>query len=495
MKRHDQDTDEFFREILKDHTITPSEESRKAFLTDVAKLPIKKKRGIPPLALIVTIMFIAIVSVVIVLNNKPALQQLSEGIQQESATTGVVESGSAGNNKNIPTAPQAQGKSANEYVNPEKSGYLPTEATAGYFRKKATPTPKINNTTTSSKDSANKVSPAILTEEPQPVSGISGEAVTLSSDQSDQALAGRSVTSQTDKVIRDSVLIQPVVPDKSADISTPDSVTVFNPAKSISAEAAPPRLPEAGTAAEEKQRRNQYDYKNAPPDKGNLRIGISYTPEWIFNTIEKTNFSNNFGADLTFRAGQYSIRTGAGLSISKGTNELTVSYNDFLGSYNKLDSMDFSWSDPAHNYIPTYYMSRMNVWDSLLKLDYPKVVKRYTYLQIPLIFGYDFMRIGRWSLGVRVGPLLSVLLQTKQLSDDYNPVNKKVVSINNLPPEQINLNWQVLAGINANFNIRSRLNIEIEPFVKYYFNSVYEKPETGFKPWSAGIRTAISFDL
>jgi hypothetical protein len=221
-------------------------------------------------------------------------------------------------------------------------------------------------------------------------------------------------------------------------------------------------------------------------------IGVNYTPEMMFNTLEGEKFIHNFAVEGTFAFGPFSIRTGAGLSLSKGTNELTVAYNDFLGYFNKLDSIDFTWNEPKKDFIPTFYMSRRDVWDSLLKLDYPKVVKQYVYLQIPLILGYDFFQSGRYSVGIRVGPLMSVLLASKQLSTEYDPGKKRVVSINKISPEQVDLNWQFMAGLDVSYNLTKSLRIEVEPMVKYYFNSVYEKPQTSWKPWSVGVRVGFN---
>ena len=224
-------------------------------------------------------------------------------------------------------------------------------------------------------------------------------------------------------------------------------------------------------------------------------IGLYYTPEWMFNTLEDTKFINNFGLEGTVQYGRFSVRTGVGISVGKGTHEVVVEYNDFLGSYNKLDSMDFTWNDPIHNYVPTMYISKQDVWDSLMKLDYAKVVKRYTYLQIPLILGYDFWQSERVAMGFRTGPVLSVLLTSRQLSEVYDPGSKKIISVNDIAPDQINLNWQIMAGINTTFLLSKKLRFEVEPSVKYYFNSVYEKPVNNTKPWSVGIRAAFVVDF
>jgi len=227
------------------------------------------------------------------------------------------------------------------------------------------------------------------------------------------------------------------------------------------------------------------------PGKIKISTGIYYTPEWLFNIIEPNKYSTNFGVEGTFHFGKYSIRTGAGLSITKGTNELSIAYNEFLGSYKQLDSMSFAWNQQHTKMIPTYYLSDKDVWDSLMKLENAKIIKRYTYLQVPLILGYDFWSNDRFSFGARIGPILSILLYTKQLSDNYDPGKNRIILINEISPERIQTNWQIMAGFNFGIGISRHFGIELEPDVRYYFNSVYEKSGIDQKPWSLGFRAAF----
>ncbi len=219
--------------------------------------------------------------------------------------------------------------------------------------------------------------------------------------------------------------------------------------------------------------------------------GIYYSPEWMFQTLEGTKPVTNFGLEGTFRIDRFSIRTGVGLSITKGTNQLAIAYNDYLGSYMKLDSMTFAWNEQQTDLLPTYYLTNKEVWDSLMKLENAKIIKRYIYLQIPLILGYDIISNKNFSFGFRVGPILSVLLSSKNLSDDFDPAKKQVISINMITPEQISLNWQIMGGLNATYRISRRFGVEIEPFGKYYMNSVYENSGSSVKPWSLGMRVAV----
>ncbi len=229
------------------------------------------------------------------------------------------------------------------------------------------------------------------------------------------------------------------------------------------------------------------------PDDHKLHfsLGASYTPEWMFQTVEGTKYVNNFGLETTFRFDRYSLRTGVGISIHKGTNEFVVEYNDYLGSYLKLDSMEFHWDAQHYYLLPTSYTSEQNVWDSATQTSYPTVEKRYTYLQIPLVLGYDFLQRGRFALGLRAGPIMSILLSSKQLTPSYDPGLNQIVLINQISPDRVQMNWQVMGGVSASFLVTNHLSFELEPEARYYFNSVYEKSDINTKPWSAGLRFAI----
>jgi hypothetical protein len=221
----------------------------------------------------------------------------------------------------------------------------------------------------------------------------------------------------------------------------------------------------------------------------NVDLGVYYFPELMFNTLQGEKYSNNFGIEGTFHFGNFSIRTGAGLSITKGTNELSISYNKYLGKFNKLDSASFTW-DPIHSkQIPTFYYTQKNVWDSLTKTRTANIIKSYTYLQVPLILGYEFWKNDHVSLGLRFGPIFSVLLKTEQLSDNYNPGQDRIVQINLISPDRIQTYWQFIGGIDASVGLSRRFYLELEPEFRYYYNSVYEKLAN--KPYSLGLRIAF----
>jgi len=233
------------------------------------------------------------------------------------------------------------------------------------------------------------------------------------------------------------------------------------------------------------------DGSNGMPRKWNISAGLYYTPEWMFNTLNGDKFVNNMGLEGTFRMGRYSVRTGVGLSITTGSNELRVESNPYLGSYKALDSIIFIWDEKRYNLIPIYYTTGKEVFDTALHYNYTYNKKRYTYLQVPLILGYDFWQNSWLSLGVRGGAVMSILMKTENLTSEYDAGKDKIIMINNVSPDRVALNWQAVAGFNAAFRLSRRFSIEVEPNIRYYFNSVYESSEITTKPWSVGLRAAF----
>ena len=226
-----------------------------------------------------------------------------------------------------------------------------------------------------------------------------------------------------------------------------------------------------------------------------LAYSLFYRPEITYNLIQSNMLSHHFGLEVQYRFfnDRYSIRTGAGLSVSKGYYEYATEYQEFLGSYQKLDSITFAWDERRYHLLPTYFKSEEEVFDDSLTTEYAKVMKQHIYLQLPMILGYDFIRQKNLRFGLRAGPRLSLLMDTKSLSHLVDQGKNKVVQINQITPDRIRANWQFVAALNLGLYSKGRLFYELEPQFTYYFNSVYESPDQQKRPWSLGLRLAIGF--
>jgi len=445
MEKQNRQLDDFFREALQQHVVVPSDAAKAAFLKEASTLTRTVRPGRKVYYYLSGLLFLALICTGIFVGQPGFMLKKAHG---EFTSANI---------SSIPTN--------NTLLNNNPRGIKPATSTS-----LVTTLKHSNNSSRRSSQITRRLAQNNETGY-MPSAEISGTSAKIS----ENPTADIRQTQSTDEVMYaemspvTSIILNPVVPlVKPSEIISPIPQTKDEPKK-------------------EEEKSPEYE------PKGHFDLGAYYAPEWMFNTLEGEKYANNFGVEGTFHFGNYSIRTGIGLSITKGTNELSINYNDFLGSFSQLDSVIFVWDASHTHLIPTYYFTTTSVWDSLMKTQQARLIKRYTYLQVPLILGYDFLRTQHFSIGLRAGPVISFLLKTEQISDNYDPGKDHIIQINQITPDRIQTNWQFIGGINAGFGITRRLWLEIEPDVRYYFNSVYEKPANNTKPWSAGFRVALLF--
>jgi len=452
MKRERHPVDDFFKEALQGHQVTPSGEGKQRFLDEATTILTKRRRGRN--RWIFLLAGIAIISATVLLIIQPNTED--HDVSEPAIPVDTHSQKPTGAENTILTASTSDPARPDDPSSPvSQSSYTPSRPQSKSQPASGNQPPlntKTNTLSASSNQQAPTVAPVIVSQEaPLPLSTESEDATPISPDTV-------------------SVQVEVTVPVITA--PQDDTLTTI--------------VPETNKKRKTKERSKK---------KWQFSTSLYYTPEWMFNTLEGDKYVNNLGIEGAVQFDRYSIRTGVGLSITKGTNELLVEYNDYLGSFNQLDSMIFQWDEKHYHLIPTYYLSNKDVWDSLMRLGYPKITRRYTYLQIPLILGYDIIQHSWINLGLRAGPILSILLESKQISDEYDPGQNKIIRINQITPDRIQTNWQVVGGVNASFHISRRISLEVEPNIRYYFNSVYEKSDITKKPWSAGFRTAVTFSF
>ena len=481
MKRNTHPVDDFFKEALQEHQVIPSDAGRQRFLDEAATLEIiGKRRRSRWLLFLAGIVVVSAAGILLWWGNSVDSGQLAVGSEQLAVGSEQLAVGSE------QLAVGSEQLAVGSWQSPEVN---PASEQPPVSKSSESNTPSIMSSSAHSSTS--------------PSSLPAGTTTTVSHmDSSSEVVIPNSASSPvvTSVVFKTGDGVMPAFADASAvesDGSDENNVVsgivdVASP-ETENPEGFAPEIPKEDTVTSTepisipkkiKTRRSSSEWKFA--------TSIYYSPEWMLNTLEDEKFVSNFGIEESFIFGRYSVRTGIGLSIANGTNELMVEYNDYLGSFDKLDSIKFNWDEKNYHLIPTYYLTNKDVWDSLLQLDYPKVVRRYTYLQIPLILGYDVLQTKRISVGFRAGPILSILIQSKQLSGEYDPGKNRIIQINNVTPDRVQTNWQLKGGINVSLHLSKRFGLELEPNIKYYFNSVYEKSDAAKKPWSVGFRAAFS---
>ncbi|MEI7492665.1 MAG: hypothetical protein WCK92_14790 [Bacteroidota bacterium] len=495
--------DDLFRSELTDYRVVPSDERRAAFMREVVGKYGKGSRPFWWIAGVVAIILIgAGIAVFVLENHSPA--PAHEG-SVASAMPSAPPASSTPFARSTASANTTTGTVKSNEINGNKTNTINTThpASPNPAPGSQVPGPRTQNPVSSSPLPAPR-SPLPAPRSPLPGPALAAATVPVPS--TGELQANPAVTPAASKVEQPQSSLTPVASKEEQPQSslTPAAPKPEQSRPSLTPEAPKPEAsmvtpaPKAETTkssakpeAQNEEKKATYREKSYPPKKWNISAGAYYTPEWMFNTLNGDKFVNNFGVEGTFHFGRYSVRTGVGLSITSGSNEMLRQTNSYLGAYNALDSISFQWNQQHTSLVPTYFTQQKSVYDSTLTYNYSYNKKRYTYLQVPLILGYDFWQNNWLSLGVRGGAVMSLLVKSENLSDTYNEGNDKVITINNVSPDRIQLNWQGIGGVNATFRLSRRFSIEVEPDVRYYFNSVYESSEVTTKPWSLGVRAAI----
>jgi hypothetical protein len=221
--------------------------------------------------------------------------------------------------------------------------------------------------------------------------------------------------------------------------------------------------------------------------------GVYYKPDMMFRIIDDNKVVHSAGAEVQVRFSdpRFLVRTGLGFSFSKGFNEYNVNYNEYLGSYLRLDSVTFSLGENNFDLIAQIHQTEQLVYDTAVEALPAKTYQRFTYLQVPLTGGYDFLSWRNLTVGARLGAVMSVLLSSNLGQVNYDAGNNQVIGVDQLTPERELLNWQALAGVTFTLRGPKRSYIELEPAFSYYLNAIHQEAAGPEHPYSIGLRLAV----
>jgi hypothetical protein len=222
----------------------------------------------------------------------------------------------------------------------------------------------------------------------------------------------------------------------------------------------------------------------------NFTTYLNYSYERIL-TKNDWNRNQSLGLEGKFQKNRLSLSTGIELSFTDASNKNQVEYNDYLGTYKKLDSLTFSWDEKHYYLLPTYYMSDKTVFDSAVQLDYYQVTKRYELLQIPLILGYDITRRNHFTFGAKTGSAITFYINSRKLADEYSAGMNKVIKLTQLPSDLTRINWYVLANLSTTYEIFRGVIIELDPEIKYRISPANTLAGSGKNAFLFGFRSYL----
>jgi len=224
--------------------------------------------------------------------------------------------------------------------------------------------------------------------------------------------------------------------------------------------------------------------------RSNLAFGVFYTPERIYYPGREDQRSNTFDVNGIYYFSDFLVQSGFGISIVEDMCDYNVNYNKYeiVGSYYEVDSLVF---DSINNGNPTYITTLHNVYDSVNRTCESNTINKYSYLRIPLIFGYR-KEFKRFSYFIKGGPVLNILVKSTEPEPYYFASDISVQHIDRQSPGRIKTYWQLYLGVGLTYQLSNRFGLLVEPTASYNLSSIYERNYmTSKRPYSLGIRTGI----
>jgi len=220
-------------------------------------------------------------------------------------------------------------------------------------------------------------------------------------------------------------------------------------------------------------------------------LGLYFTPEMLYNPSDNRLNTRNYSLDInaTYRFSGYMVQSGLGAMWSSDAGNCKIDYNQYLGSYEDVYNVTFDTT--GGEVIPTYYTETVMVYDTINHISVTPAENKYTYLNVPLLFGYG--NEGRkFGWFIKAGPSLSVLVSEKLNGNNLSDSPNRIINIENEVPTRIQTNWHLLMSGGVTLGLGKNLNISIEPVFRYYIKSAYELNKVKSKnPYSVGLRAGL----
>jgi hypothetical protein len=235
------------------------------------------------------------------------------------------------------------------------------------------------------------------------------------------------------------------------------------------------------------------DPEYARTGKSNWSIGVFFMPEVTSYPGDSISSKRSYSFQVTpaWHLGNFFIQSGFGLRFTNDDGNLAINYQKYLGSYQDVYLVTFDSTEQG--IIPTYYTNTVDVYDSIDHYAISQTKVRYTYLEVPLLFGYS-KSFNKINLYIQGGPSLSFMIHKNIPAADYPEEHARIVNVDQQIPTRVNLNWQLMAAAGIGYNFTERVGLVLEPTFRYYLNPEYNQLDQPKKhPYSFGVRAGLIY--
>jgi hypothetical protein len=202
------------------------------------------------------------------------------------------------------------------------------------------------------------------------------------------------------------------------------------------------------------------------------------------------------GLAVNYNLERYTIQAGLEYSRFDDLGDYMVNINsyDSIGFYEGISGFDIDPQNPGEL---IYHTHTVEVWDTVQHHSHQQTKNHYSYLQIPVMFGYKAMERGIFSANIKAGPSFSFLMNRVEPTLDYQSgAGTRITSVDNFTSSRLSTNVQVLVSVALRLQITERVGILVEPTYRYYLNTVYDVNDQTLKnPYGIGVRGGIFFNF
>jgi len=217
--------------------------------------------------------------------------------------------------------------------------------------------------------------------------------------------------------------------------------------------------------------------------------------EYVRMTSTSREISYIGGLSITYNNARFVFEGGLEYNYTNDLGDYMVDMDtyDSIGYYNEVGGFVPDPNNPGEVIFET---NTVMVYDSVQHEIHEQTQNHYSYLQVPLLIGYQAVERGLFSAYIKAGPSFSFLLnKQEQTLDFYNP-DATINQIENHTPTRMNTSIQVLVSVRFKFQLNEKVGILAEPTYRYYLKSVYDNSGNTLKnPYGIGVRCGLYFDL
>jgi len=200
-------------------------------------------------------------------------------------------------------------------------------------------------------------------------------------------------------------------------------------------------------------------------------FSLALTPEYKFNRwsiqsgVQYSLLRNKY--DYPFQNGKYiSSIYMQDTSYSALQNDTIDIYYQVTGTHiDTIYVINQEWGT-VHDSVPETKI------DTTIEEQTKKGVQYYHFIEIPLIFGYEFMHHKKLSLEIKTGVITSFLIYRKGEIISYNGA-QTFISLLDYP--FIATFFSGYMGLGINYEISKKINFEIHPYYQRSFSSILQK--------------------